>query len=130
MSGNLCCTASQADPAAFKDASNFEAPSAAQAPYYTSNGLEEASYQSKAGGGGNSLAGVTGKVGTGGNNYSRPGGQNVRFSRPNRARPTLCAALIKAFSRLSRHALAPGPGTLSIRHVYCVAARLLVGCEC
>ncbi len=49
-------------------------PSCLQAPYHTSSkhGDEDALQYN------NSLSGVTGKVGAGGNNYSRPEGQNVR----------------------------------------------------
>ena len=66
----------QVDPAAFKDLSNnHEAYPGSQAPYHTAKhhgGEDDASHYN------NSLSGVTGKVGAGGNNYSRPEGQNVR----------------------------------------------------
>ena len=46
-----------------------------QAPYHTARHGDEDALQYN-----NSLSGVTGKVGAGGNNYSRPEGQNVRAS--------------------------------------------------
>ena len=104
------------DPAAFKDLSNQDAlTTSSQAPYYTAKDGEDAEaphHHYKAGQGGNSLSGVTGKVGAGGNNYSRPEGQNVR-----------ALTVLKDFRHFNRH---QGSGRAKVC-VFCLAALCALG---
>ena len=119
----------QVDPAAFKDLSNnHEAyPGSQQAPYHTAKHSDDDALQYN-----NSLSGVTGKVGAGGNNYSRPEGQNVRAGFVTSATHSLKAFRDQCTTRSSAQAATVAENRLEaaygVQHGPCAGLNTTVAC--